>query len=90
MRFGFGFFGKVLPAIALASVLAGCAAQQTVKMSRQEIEAQAKMASTGSFFGMYQIARIPREIVPAPEKARPGTIIIKTGERRLYYVMEGG
>jgi lipoprotein-anchoring transpeptidase ErfK/SrfK len=86
----FGFFAKVLPAIALASALAGCAAQQTVKMSRQEIEAQAKMASTGSFFGMYQIARIPREIVPAPEKAKPGTIIIKTGERRLYYVMEGG
>jgi lipoprotein-anchoring transpeptidase ErfK/SrfK len=86
----FGFFAKVLPAIALASALAGCAAQQTVKMSRQEIEAQAKMASTGSFFGMYQIARIPREVVPAPEKAKPGTIIIKTGERRLYYVMEGG
>jgi lipoprotein-anchoring transpeptidase ErfK/SrfK len=86
----FGFFGKVLPVIALASVLAGCAAQQTVRMSRQEIEAQAKMASTGSLFGMYQIARIPREIVSAPEKARPGTIIIKTGERRLYYVMEDG
>src|SRR4051794_16689131 len=83
------FFGGILPAFILTSVVAGCA-QQTVKMSRQEIEAQAKMASSGSLFGMYQIARIPREIVSAPEKARPGTIIIKTGERRLYYVMDDG
>jgi lipoprotein-anchoring transpeptidase ErfK/SrfK len=85
----FRFFGGILPAVALGSVLAGCAAQQTAKMSRQEIEAQAKLASSGSFFG-YQIARIPREVVLAPEKAKPGTIIIKTSERRLYYVMEGG
>jgi lipoprotein-anchoring transpeptidase ErfK/SrfK len=86
----FRFLGAILPAIALGSVLAGCTVQQTAKMSRQEIEAQAKMASTGSFLGMYQIARIPREVVPAPERAKPGTIIIKTGERRLYYVMEDG
>jgi lipoprotein-anchoring transpeptidase ErfK/SrfK len=84
------FFGGILPAIVLTSVLAGCAAQQTSKMTRQEIEAQAKMASSGSFFGTYQIARIPREVVAAPEKAKPGTIIIKTSERRLYYVMEDG
>ncbi len=86
----FRLFGGIFPALALASVLAGCAAQQTAKMSRQEIEAQAKMANSASFFGMYQIARIPREIVAAPEKAKPGTIIIKTNERRLYYVMEDG
>jgi lipoprotein-anchoring transpeptidase ErfK/SrfK len=86
----FRLFGGISSAIALASVLAGCPAQQTAKMSRQEIEAQAKMANSASFLGMYQIARIPREIVAAPEKAKPGTIIIKTNERRLYYVMEDG
>ncbi len=86
----FRLFGGISSALALASVLAGCAAQQTAKLSRQEIEAQAKMANSASFLGMYQIARIPREIVTAPEKAKPGTIIIKTNERRLYYVMEDG
>jgi lipoprotein-anchoring transpeptidase ErfK/SrfK len=86
----FRLFGGISSALALASVLAGCAAQQTAKLSRQEIEAQAKMANSASFLGMYQIARIPREIVTAPEKAKPGTIIIKTNERRLYYVLEDG
>lgn len=86
----FRLFGVISSALALASVLAGCTAQQTAKLSRQEIEAQAKMANSASFLGMYQIARIPREIVAAPEKAKPGTIIIKTNERRLYYVMEDG
>ena len=86
----FRLFGGISSALALASVLAGCTAQQTAKLSRQEIEAQAKMANSASFLGMYQIARIPREIVTAPEKAKPGTIIIKTNERRLYYVLEDG
>jgi lipoprotein-anchoring transpeptidase ErfK/SrfK len=88
------FFRGILPALILSSVLAGCAAQQqqTSLMSREAIEANAKMANGGggSFFGMAQIARIPREIVPAPAKAKPGTIIVKTGERRLYLVMEDG
>jgi lipoprotein-anchoring transpeptidase ErfK/SrfK len=39
---------------------------------------------------MAQISRIPREIVNAPEKQKPGTIIIKTAERRLYLVLDNG
>ena len=34
--------------------------------------------------------RIPREIVSEPGKHAPGTIIIKTGERRLYLVLGDG
>ena len=83
------FLRGVIPAIALATLLAGCAVQ-TSKMSKQEVEAQAKLANSGSFFGLGTIARIPREVVAAPEKAKPGTIIVKTGERLLYLVMEDG
>ena len=35
-----------------------------------------------TFFGMYN--RIPRETVSFRENYSPGTIIVKTGERRLY------
>jgi lipoprotein-anchoring transpeptidase ErfK/SrfK len=34
--------------------------------------------------------RIPREIVNEPGKHAPGTIIIKTSERRLYFVLGDG
>jgi lipoprotein-anchoring transpeptidase ErfK/SrfK len=39
----------------------------------------------GVFYG-----RIPREIVNEPGKHAAGTIIIKTGERRLYFVLGDG
>lgn len=77
-----------LPAIILASLLAGCAVQ-TSKLSRQEVEASARMESQ-SLFGMFQIARIPREVVSFNEKYKPGTIVINSSQRRLYLVMEDG
>jgi lipoprotein-anchoring transpeptidase ErfK/SrfK len=84
------FFGVILPAVILTSILSGCLPQQTSQMSRATIEANARMANSGSFLGMAQIARIPREVVNFPEKHKPGTIIINTAQRRLYLVMEDG
>jgi len=37
-----------------------------------------------------QATAIPREIVDYPTKHRPGTIVINSTERRLYYVMPDG
>jgi lipoprotein-anchoring transpeptidase ErfK/SrfK len=37
-----------------------------------------------------QATAIPREIVDYPTKHRPGTIVINSTERRLYYVMSDG
>jgi len=37
-----------------------------------------------------QVARIPREIVEYDSRYAPGTIVVSTAERRLYYVMPGG
>ena len=85
------FFGGIFPAIMLVTAVAGCVQHATVRMtSKQEIEANARLANSGGVFGMAQIARIPRAVVPAPEKAKPGTIIIRTAERRLYLVTENG
>ncbi|WP_420100794.1 L,D-transpeptidase [Bosea sp. (in: a-proteobacteria)] len=37
-----------------------------------------------------QATTIPREIVDYPTKHRPGTIVVDTNERRLYYVLADG
>lgn len=37
-----------------------------------------------------QVARIPREIVDYNGRYAPGTIVVSTAERRLYYVLPGG
>jgi lipoprotein-anchoring transpeptidase ErfK/SrfK len=57
-------------------------------MSKEAIEAQARLVNNGGTF--YQISRIPRQVVDFPEKHAPGTIVIKTNERRLYYVLGNG
>ena len=42
------------------------------------------------FFNEFRQQAIPRETVtyPGPEKA--GTVVVSTGQRRLYYVLGGG
>ncbi len=40
--------------------------------------------------GRPQIASIPREIVSYSGKYAPGTILVSTTERRLYFVLPGG
>ncbi len=37
-----------------------------------------------------EATRIPREIVDYKGKQTPGTIVVDTGERRLYLVLDGG
>ena len=83
-------FGGIFPAIMLATAVSGCVQHASNATSKQAIEANARLANSGGYFGMAQIARIPRAVVPAPEKAKPGTIIIRTAERRLYLVTENG
>ena len=39
---------------------------------------------------IFNASPVPRQVVSFAGKYRPGTIIINTGERRLYYVMAGG
>jgi lipoprotein-anchoring transpeptidase ErfK/SrfK len=83
------FFGGIFPALVFLSVLPSCVPTPTAYQTRASIEANARMESR-SFFNMFQIARIPREVVSYPGKHKPGTIIVNTPERRLYYVLGDG
>ena len=47
-------------------------------------------APRGKVFSLFGISPVPRTTVNLVSKERPGTIIINTGERRLYYVLPDG
>ena len=46
-------------------------------------------APVGKRYNLFNIAKIARTTVTYPNNHRPGTIVINTGERRLYYVVDG-
>jgi lipoprotein-anchoring transpeptidase ErfK/SrfK len=88
-------FGRTLPGLACLLILSGCGVP-VASQSKAAVEARAKiinasMETSGStMFGLFQIARIPREVVPFPEKHKPGTVVIHSSERRLYLVLGDG
>jgi lipoprotein-anchoring transpeptidase ErfK/SrfK len=81
------FPGGILPVAILGLALSACVPQHTGNLSRQQIEANARLANSSPYG---QIARVPREVVSFPEKHKPGTIVIKTNERRLYLTLGDG
>ena len=46
-------------------------------------------APIGKRYNLFNIAKIARSTVSYPNNHKPGTIIINTDERRLYYVVDG-
>jgi lipoprotein-anchoring transpeptidase ErfK/SrfK len=42
------------------------------------------------FLNLFQQQPIPREVVPFRGSYTPGTIVVSTSKRRLYYVLGGG
>ena len=85
MRLNRGIF----PALLLVSVLPSCMPTTTGDLTREAVESRARMENQASF-DLFRISRIPRQVVPYAEKHKPGTIVIKTKERRLYYVQGDG
>ncbi len=47
-------------------------------------------APIGRLYSLHGISPVPRSEVSYPTQERPGTIIINTRERRLYYVLGNG
>jgi hypothetical protein len=85
MRLNRGIF----PALLLVTVLPSCMSTPTAYLTRETVESRARMENQSSF-DLFRISRIPRQVVPYAEKHKPGTIVIKTKERRLYYVKGDG
>jgi lipoprotein-anchoring transpeptidase ErfK/SrfK len=56
----------------------------------------ASLADQNDFIGNFfralggQMSPVPREVIPFPERYAPGTIVVRTRERRLYLVQPGG
>ncbi|HEV2557345.1 MAG TPA: L,D-transpeptidase [Microvirga sp.] len=42
------------------------------------------------FLNLFQMQAVPREVVSFRGRYAPGTVVISTGQRRLYYVLGGG
>lgn len=42
------------------------------------------------FFNEFREQAIPRQVVAYAGPERPGTVVVSTGQRRLYYVLPGG
>jgi lipoprotein-anchoring transpeptidase ErfK/SrfK len=94
----------VLTAAAAAAVLAGSANSahaffhllfQSQPQSQSEQYYRQPQSQTRQYYrseptSRVQISPIPRQVVNFKEAHEPGTIVVKTAERRLYLVLEDG
>lgn len=86
-----GRYAKRIAALIAASLIAAATGQAiaagstAARQSDTAGEVWKLVTPLGMFYG-----RIPREIVDLPGRHAPGTIIIKTSERRLYFVLGDG
>ncbi len=86
-----------LAVMLLAGALAGCASEGTIETAKtgargsaavQTARANAPSATFTPFGIVYKVTA--RETVPYQSKHTPGTIVVNTHERYLYYVLGGG
>jgi lipoprotein-anchoring transpeptidase ErfK/SrfK len=85
MRRGFIAFISLLGALVALSNAASARDQDPLSSLFNPTPAPAPQGD-----GRPQATAVPREIVPYDGRYTPGTVIISTGERRLYYVLGGG
>jgi lipoprotein-anchoring transpeptidase ErfK/SrfK len=72
--------------MAIASTLVGiCSANRALADSQTSGQVWSLQTPFGIVYGV-----IPRETVDYPTTRIPGTIVVSTNERRLYYVLGGG
>ncbi|HYP58568.1 MAG TPA: L,D-transpeptidase, partial [Beijerinckia sp.] len=77
-------------AIASAVVSLLAAGNANVSAYEYDLTRQPPASSTGvDLDGRPRAVAPPREVVPYPGRYTPGTIVISTEERRLYYILPG-
>lgn len=74
--------------IALAAIGLGASTAQAQETAAEFFSASYN--NRGGFSGRPQQSAIPRQVVQFTQSYAPGTIVISTKERRLYYVMADG
>ena len=76
--------------LTLAVAAAALALTAVVPAHAQAIDPLTGKPLQGPGMGGGSYTRIPRENVDIDEKYAPGTIVVRTSEKRLYYVTERG
>ena len=76
--------------LTLAVAAAALAVTAVVPAHAQAIDPLTGKPLQGPGMGGGSYTRIPRENVDIDEKYAPGTIVVRTSEKRLYYVTERG
>jgi len=80
----------LLAVIIASSLLGTFAAHSAPKVVRESVlQNSGQVWSVPTPFGIIY-GTIPREVVDYPTARVPGTIVVNTGQRRLYYVLGGG
>ena len=75
---------------ALAAAVAAVATPAFAKLTYNTDTGLWEEAPAYTPGGHGKYSPIPRETVDYPTKFKPGTIVVETGERRLYFVLPGG
>jgi lipoprotein-anchoring transpeptidase ErfK/SrfK len=76
--------------VAVAGAAFGLMLAATGNASAYEFDILTHLPLTGSTFGRPLAQAAPRETVRIDTKYKPGTIIIATSQRRLYYTLADG
>lgn len=82
--------GLALCAVATTVTFLSGAAVQAQSLPFEVDERFTGGAPRGKLYSMFGMSPVPRTTVTFPSKEKPGTIIINTAERRLYYVLGDG
>jgi lipoprotein-anchoring transpeptidase ErfK/SrfK len=82
--------GFALCAIAGAVLMLSGTAMRAQSLPFEVDERFTGGAPRGKLYSMFGMSPVQRTTVNFPSKEKPGTIIINTGERRLYYVLGDG
>ena len=67
-----------------------CAAALATSAFAYEIDPLTRMPIMPNFGSAPQASAIPREVVSFDGNYRPGTVVVSTSERRLYFVLPNG
>lgn len=82
-------FARTALALALAGAAPAFALDNPLKNIKLANFNPLDRGPLADFLNLFSMQAIPREMVPWHRGSAPGTVVISTSERRLYYVLPG-
>lgn len=81
---------RITPLVALLSTSPAFAFDNPLNGIRGAAFNPLERGPIADFLNLFRENPIPREVVAWNRGYKPGTVVVSTGERRLYYVLPGG